>query len=122
MPKKFFYFVILTEIIIDLNRQFHIYVYVCFCNWLHPAGSIGLMRHNILSRHALPNRDHIYSISEVIIKSLNTDQHQHQKAICTNSRINSEIKQHLWKKGLVWESVFVVVYKSCMENNFLPNR
>ena len=41
-------------------------------------------------RHT-PNVDQIYVISEVII--LNNGQHQHQKTISTNSRINSEIKQ-----------------------------
>ena len=37
-------------------------------------------------RHTLPNRDYIYSISEVII--LNNDQHQQQKITSTNNRIN----------------------------------
>ena len=38
-------------------------------------------------RHTLPKRDYTHSISEVII-ILNNDQHQHQKTISTNNRIN----------------------------------
>ena len=42
---------------------------------------------------ALPNREYVHSNSEVII--LNNDQHQHQKIISTNNRINWRIrKQH----------------------------
>ena len=36
--------------------------------------------------HTLPNREYIHSNSEGII--LNNDQHQHQKIISTNNRIN----------------------------------
>ena len=43
--------------------------------------------------HALPNWNQIYSITGVII--LNYDQHQQQKTISTNNRINSKINQHL---------------------------
>ena len=42
-------------------------------------------------RHTLPNREFIHSNSEVII--LNNDQHQHQKIISTNNRINWRIKR-----------------------------
>ena len=37
-------------------------------------------------RHTLPNREYVHSNSEVII--LNIDQHQHQRIISTNNRIN----------------------------------
>ena len=41
----------------------------------------------IIPHHTMPNLDHIYAISEVII--LNND--QHQRIISTNKRINSNI-------------------------------
>ena len=42
-------------------------------------------------RHTLPIWDCMHSISEVII--LNNDQHQHQKIISTNNKINCRIKR-----------------------------
>ena len=54
--------------------------------------NILVQAHNIFPWHTLPNLDQIYAISEVII--LNNDQHQHQKIIATNNRINSKIKRH----------------------------
>ena len=51
-----------------------------------------------LQQHTLPNRDYVLSISEVVI--LNNDQHQHQKIMSTNNRINWKIKQqHRGERG-----------------------
>ena len=81
--------------------------------------------------HALPNQDWIYSISEVTI--LNDDQHQHQKTVSTNNRINSKIKQqHVYNFGLSvlclrevlfqYVCLFVVYMFVLHGKQFLPNR
>ena len=59
----------------DLSHGFHLYEVTRGC--LSNASS---------QRHTLPNREYVHSNSEVIIP--NNDQHQHQKIISTNNRIN----------------------------------
>ena len=67
--------------------------------------------------HPWPNWDQIYVISEVI--TVNDNQHQHQKTISTNNRINSTINQHPLSIGatvhgreVLLEKVYLfVVYK-----------
>ena len=72
----------------------------------------------IFPRHALSNRDQIYSISKVII--LNNDQHQHQKTIPTNSNINSKINWYLTpfvdycSREVLFEKVCVCWLQVCL--------
>ena len=90
-------------------------------NWSHQPSKHALTVFFLW--HTLPYLDQIHSISEVII--LNNDQHQHQKTISTNNRINSKINQHLtpfcrlalltlWQRSFAWESMFVCCWKACL--------
>ena len=62
------------------------------CKWTTPCVCCDMWYHQECmgkpssQRHTLPNQEYIHSNSEVII--LNNDQHQHQKIISTNNRIN----------------------------------